>query len=70
MIQFINNKVGRGDSAPLYIYVKNEIIVSFESTMAELYQEYREDDFFLYLGYYEENIHRHLPVEKSADSMT
>lgn len=61
LIQFINSEVGRPDQAPLYIYVSNELIVSLDSTMAELYQEYREDDFFLYLAYYEKNIHKHIP---------
>ena len=68
LIQFINNKVGRADQAPLFLYVKNEIIVALESTMAELYQEYREDDFFLYLAYYEENIHRDLPIVRPGPS--
>jgi hypothetical protein len=67
LIQFINNEVGRSDQAPLFIYVKNEIIVSLESTMAELYQEYREDDFFLYLAYYERNIHRNVSPSPSPD---
>ena len=55
LIQYINSKMYRPEHAPLFIYVDNEIIVSRESTMAELYQEYREDDYFLYLAYYEEN---------------
>ena len=55
--QFINRKMNRPDHAPLYIYANNEIIVSKESTMATLYQEYREDDYFLYFAYYEENIY-------------
>ena len=67
LIQFINDKVGRSDlQAPLYLYVKNEIIVSQNSTMAELYQEFREDDFLLYLAFYEENIHRDVPIRRSS----
>jgi len=49
--------MGRPDCAPLFIYADNEIVASLNSTMAELYQEYREDDYFLYLAYFEENIH-------------
>ena len=56
LIQYINNKLpGRSEHAPLYIYIENEIIAPREATMAALYQEYREDDYFLYLAYYEEN---------------
>lgn len=56
LIQYINSKLpGRSDRAPLFIYIENEIIASREATMAQLYQEYREDDYFLYLAYYEEN---------------
>ena len=47
----------RPESEPLYIYVKNELVASKESTMAELYQEYREDDYFLYVAYYEKNLY-------------
>lgn len=60
LVQFINSKMLRPEDAPLFIYVDNEIVVSPENSMAKLYQEHREDDFFLYLAYYEENIHRHL----------
>ena len=56
LIQYINSKLpGRSDHAPLFIYIENEIVAPAETTMAELYQEYREDDYFLYLAYYEEN---------------
>lgn len=66
LIQFINSKLYRSDHAPLFLYVQNELVVSRESSMAELYQEYREDDFFLYLAYYEENTHRDIPVVRTA----
>ena len=49
--------MGRPDHAPLFIYADAEIIVSKESTMAALYQEHRENDYFLYLAYFEENIY-------------
>ncbi len=55
LCQYINTKMFRPDHAPLYIYVDNELIVSKDSTLAELYQEYRTDDYFLYLSYSEEN---------------
>ena len=56
LIQYINSKLpGRSEHAPLYIYIENEIIALREATMAALYQEYREDNYFLYLAYYEEN---------------
>ena len=41
----------------MYIYANSELVVSKGSVIAEVYQEYREDDFFLYLGYYEENVY-------------
>ena len=47
----------RPEHAPLFIYVKNEVVASRNSTMAELYQEHREDDYFLYLAYFEENVY-------------
>lgn len=56
LVQYINSKLpGRSEHAPLFIYIENEIIAPAEATMAELYQEHREDDYFLYLAYYEEN---------------
>lgn len=56
LIQYINSKLPcRSEHAPLFVYVDNEIVAPREATMAELYQEYREDDYFLYLAYYEEN---------------
>ena len=56
LIQYINSKLpGRSEHAPLFIYIESEIIAPREATMAQLYQEYREDDYFLYLAYYEEN---------------
>ena len=54
--QYINSKLpGRSEHAPLFIYIESEIIAPREATMAQLYQEYREDDYFLYLAYYEKN---------------
>lgn len=67
-MQFINTQIERFEHAPLYIYVSNELVVSPEDTMAHLYQEFREDDFFLYLAYYEENIHRNRERTVSSDS--
>lgn len=64
VVKMINTETSRPEQAPLFIYVQNEVIVSLESSMAQLYQEYREDDYFLYLAYYEKNIHRHLPADK------
>ena len=56
LIQYINSKLpGRSEHAPLFIYIENEIVAPADATMAELYQEHREDDYFLYLAYYEEN---------------
>ena len=57
LCHYINGKLNRSEEAPMFIYANNEVVVSKDSIVAEVYQEYREDDFFLYLGYYEENIH-------------
>ena len=61
--------MGRAEHSTLFIYAENEIVLSPASVMSQLYQEYREDDFFLYLGYYEENIHqpRHSRTSTAAD---
>ena len=56
LIQYINSKLpGRSEHASLFIFIENEIVAPASATMAELYQEHREDDYFLYLAYYEEN---------------
>ena len=57
VIQYINDKLQRPKHAPLYLYVDNEIVAAESSSLASLYQEYREDDYFLYLAYYEEMVH-------------
>ena len=57
LIQFINTKVGRQEEDELYIYIQNELVAAKDSKMASIYQEYREDDYFLYLAYYERNIY-------------
>ena len=57
VIQYINDKLQRPKHAPLYLYVDNEIVAAESSSLASLYQEYREDDYFLYLAYYEEIVH-------------
>lgn len=57
LIQFINSKIRRSEEDVLFIYVQNEIITAKDSTMAKIYQEYREDDYFLYLAYYERNLY-------------
>ena len=50
---YINSKLlSRSEHAPVFIYIESEIIAPREATMAQLY---REDDYFLYLAYYEEN---------------
>ena len=41
----------------MFIYAHNELVTSKFSVIAEIYQEFREDDYFLYLGYYEENLY-------------
>ena len=56
-MQFINTKVGRGESEVLHIYIQNELIAAKECTMAKIYQEYREDDYFLYLAFFEKNLY-------------
>lgn len=56
VIEFIKGKLDYPAKVPLYFYI-NGIIPSLTSTMGELYQEYREPDYLLYIGYYEENIH-------------
>ena len=47
----------------MFIYAHNELVVSKGNVIAEVYQEYRDDDFFLYLGYYEENMYADKPRE-------
>jgi len=59
LVKFINQKLGRADNDPLYIYADGEVVLSRSSQISKIYQEYREDDFFLYLAYYEVNIHQH-----------
>jgi len=59
VIEFIKGKLGYSQlpqQVPLYFYI-NGIIPSMTSTMGELYQEYREQDYLLYIAYCEENIH-------------
>ena len=56
VIEFIKGKLDYPPNVPLYFYI-NGIIPSMNSTMGELYQEYRESDYLLYIGYYEENIY-------------
>lgn len=56
VIEFIKGKLDYPVDLPLYFYI-NGIIPSNKSTMGELYQEYREPDYLLYIGYCEENIH-------------
>ena len=61
MIQYINSKLpSHSEHAHLFIYIESEIIAHQGVTMAQLYQEYREDDYFLYLAYYEENHYQQL----------
>ena len=63
LCQYINSKLNRAEDAPLFIYAHNELVISKLSIIAEIYQEFREDDFFLYLGYYEENMYADKPKE-------
>lgn len=63
LCQYINSKLNRPEEAAIFIYAHNEIVISKSSIIAEIYQEYREDDFFLYLGYYEENLYADKPKE-------
>ena len=64
--QYINSKLpGRSEHASLFIYIESEIIAPREATMAQLY---REDDYFLYLAYYEENHYQ--DKTKSPTSLT
>jgi hypothetical protein len=57
IVQYINEKLKRPIHAPLYIYVDSDVIAASDSTLARLYQEYRDDDYFLYLSYFEELIY-------------
>lgn len=61
VIEFIKGKLDFPPDLPLYFYI-NGVIPSMRSTMGELYQEYREPDYLLYIGYYEENIHSSVNV--------
>eukprot|EP00731_Ephydatia_muelleri_P015394 Em0008g1114a len=54
---YLNGKLKRSDNAPLYIYVAKDTLLSRLTSIDEVYQEYRDDDYFLYLAYYEVNIH-------------
>lgn len=49
----MNNKLRRPPHAPLYLYVDNDVLAGTDSTLARLYQEYRDTDYFLYISYYE-----------------
>ena len=53
----MNDKLKRPPHAPLYLYVDNDVVAATDSTLARLYQEYRDSDYFLYVAYYEELIH-------------
>lgn len=53
VIQYMNNKLRRPPHAPLYLYVDNDVLAGTDSTLARLYQEYRDTDYFLYISYYE-----------------
>ena len=52
----MNEKLRRPSHAPLYLYVDNEIVASENSSLARLYQEFRDNDYFLYIAYHEELI--------------
>lgn len=65
LCHYINVKLNRSEEAPMFIYAQNELIVSKGSIIAGVYQEYREDDFFLYLAYYEENAYSDLSRSES-----
>lgn len=54
---YINDKLKRPSHAPLFIYLDQEIVAANDSELASLFQEYRENDYFLYLTYYEEMIY-------------
>lgn len=58
IIEWINEKLRRPYNAPLYLYVDNEVVVDTGSTLSSVYQEYRDDDYYLYIAYYETLIHR------------
>lgn len=53
IIEWINQKLGRPSYAPLFLYVDDEVVVSRDSKLSRIYQEYRENDYFLYIAYYE-----------------
>ena len=57
VMKYINDKLRRPSHAPLYLYVDNDVVAAPDSTLARLYQEYRDNDYFLYIAYYEELIH-------------
>ena len=50
IIEWINQKLGRSSYAPLFLYVDNEVVVSRDSKLSRIYQEYRENDYFLYIA--------------------
>lgn len=56
VVKYINEKLRRPPHAPLYLYVDNEVIASENSSLARLYQEFRDNDYFLYVAYHEESI--------------
>ncbi len=57
-MEWINVKLRRPLTAPLYLYVDNEVVVAPNSTLSRVYQEYRDSDYYLYIAYYELLIHR------------
>lgn len=57
LTKYINEKLKRPPHAPLFIYLDQEVVAAEDSELAALFQEYREDDYFLYLAYYEEMIY-------------
>lgn len=57
LCKYINEKLKRPLHAPLFIYLDQEVVAAEDSELSALFQEYREDDYFLYLAYYEEMIY-------------
>nr|CAD7455617.1 unnamed protein product [Timema tahoe] len=50
-VSIIRNRMQLGSTQAFYLLVNNRSMLSLSKTLAEVYNEYRADDGFLYLTY-------------------
>ena len=52
----IRKRIDLTESEAFFIFVKNEVLPSNSTTIATIYQSYKNDDGFLYMTYCGENV--------------